>query len=113
MPPGISAPSAIPLSGPPPNPVNSPAMPSGTPQFGGVPGTPQAPPAEDTAAKFLAAAGLEIDKMLKAMAKAVPLAGPEFGQANQLIQAGIAKYLAQGPGAVATSPTATGPGGSF
>ena len=58
--------------------------------------------------------GAQIDQSLVALAQAVPIGAAEFQQAQQLIQAGLAKFLQAGAGA--TTPTATGtafPGGGF
>jgi hypothetical protein len=113
LPPGIgSAPVDMgQLAGPPPNPVNNSPQPQGDGGFGGVPGTPVQPPADQaqTAAKFLVSVGAEIDRALATIAQAAPAAGQEFSQARQLIQVGIAKVLQGGPGAVSATPTATGP----
>lgn len=100
----------IPLSGPPPNGVNSPAQQGGTSQFGGIAGTPGPAPDKDTTPKFLLQVGAAIDQGIKAMAQAAPDLGDAVNQANQIIQSAIAKYLSQsGSGAVAQSPTSVGP----
>lgn len=102
-------PNEVPLAGPPPNPVNGPALPGSGATFGGIPGTPAEAPTQDPAPKFLAEAGMNIDAQLTKMSQAFPKSGKYFAQAKQLIQTGIAEALSAGPGAVTTSPTATGP----
>jgi len=58
--------------------------------------------------KGLMGLGMQIDQALMALAQAVPAGAEEFRQAKQLIQAGLAKALQQGPGAVSLTPTSTG-----
>jgi hypothetical protein len=66
--------------------------------------------------------GNEVDRALLALAGVAKDGAAEIGQARQLIQAGIAKYMAAqgqmsgGSGSNAPSPTAIGntfPGGGF
>lgn len=104
-------PNDVPLAGPPPNPVNGPAIPqTGGNRFGGIPGTAAQAPTQDPAPKFLVEAGMNIDEQLRKMSQAFPKAGSKFAQAKQLIQSGIADALqSAGSGAVTSSPTATGP----
>lgn len=107
MPPGPAGGS--PLDGPPPNPVNGP--PPGSPGgFGGLGGQqPTGSPQQDQQAlKAVVSMGADIDRAISGMAQATG-GSDELMQAKQLIQAHLAKWLAAGPGALTSNPTAPGP----
>lgn len=83
-------------------------------------GAPDADPlaAQKLGAQQVMTLGNEIDRALLALAGVAKDGSKEIGQARQLIQAGIAKYMAaQGAaGAQSAPPTTTGasfPGGGF
>ena len=100
------------LDGPPPSPANP--APAG---FGGLgpeagQGTPPQQGPQDKA-KVIVQMGAELDRALMAFSQIGPEGSNEFGQARNLLKAGLAKVISanaggQGQGAPATSPTAAG-----
>lgn len=103
--------------GPPDGPTGATNIPAGPP---GSPGLVEGQPGGNDPAKGMAQAvttmGAEVDRVLMAMAEAMPTSGPELEQARKLIEQAIAKFLAQTLQAPAASPTAVGgqfPGGGF
>lgn len=111
---GPPAPSSGP-TGPTPSPGGgSPVSGPGGPGLGGAGGAdPQ------SARRAITLMGAEVDRALTGIAQAINQLGgkeglQELAQARQLIEAGLAKFLAQGGQAPAASPTEAGasfPGG--
>jgi hypothetical protein len=107
-----------PLDGPPPpsdgptGPTPGPAGAPGSP-VGGTPGGPGTDP--QGARRAITVMGAEVDRALTGIAQAINQLGGQEGlrelaQARQLIEAGIAKFLAKGGQAPATSPVEAGAG---
>lgn len=109
-------PGSGPLDGPPP-PSTGPTGPTPGPGGSPVGGSPVGQGADpNSARRAITTMGAEIDRALTAIAQAINQMGgqdglQELAQARQLIEAGIAKFLAKGGGAPASSPVeAGGPG---
>ena len=101
----------LPLSSPPPNPVNGPSagqagaspIPNGS---GGLPGTP--PPQGPDPQKVIGQMGAEIVRALGQLSKAMPDANKELQVAIQAVTAAMAKHQQKQGSVTSTSPTNPG-----